>query len=59
MLATFTGDSPPLPLPGMHFFVGASFLLAAYAMARHAFAAYPEAAARATSAAPADGAATM
>ena len=59
VLATFTGDSPPLPLPGMHFFVGASFLLAAYAMARHAFATYPEAAARATSAAPADGAATM
>lgn len=55
VLAAFTSASPPLGLrlPGMHFFVAAALLLAAWGVARHAFVAYADEAGRAASA-PAD-----
>ena len=49
VLALFTSDRAPLPLPGFHFFVGAAALLVAFAVASRGFAAYPEDAAVATS----------
>jgi DHA1 family tetracycline resistance protein-like MFS transporter len=40
ILALFTSDQAPLPLPGMHFFVGAAFLLLGFALTSHAFATF-------------------
>ena len=55
VLASFTSTQPPLPLPGMHFFVGATFLIGAWALARFAFAAHAaEAEAAAATGAPAE-----
>lgn len=37
VLAAFTSDNPPLPLQGMHFILGAGFLLVGFAIASYAF----------------------
>lgn len=41
VLARFTAEDAPLPLPGMHFFVGASFLLVAWGIAMRGFSSMP------------------
>ena len=40
VLALYTSDNPPLPLPGMHFFVGSAFLLVGFALSSRAFSAF-------------------
>ena len=42
VLAKFTSAAPPLPLPGAHFMLGATFLIIAFVVASRAFAAYSE-----------------
>ena len=50
VLAAFTSDRPPLPLPGMHFFLGAALLVVAWAISARTFAVHPSAATRAVGA---------
>lgn len=42
VLALFTSDRAPLPLPGFHFFVGATVLVVAFAVATHGFSVHPK-----------------
>ena len=49
VLALFTSDRAPLPLPRFHFFVGAAALVVAFAIASRGFSAHPEDAVAATS----------
>uniref|UniRef100_A0A7S4JK29 Major facilitator superfamily (MFS) profile domain-containing protein n=1 Tax=Prymnesium polylepis TaxID=72548 RepID=A0A7S4JK29_9EUKA len=44
ILASFTSATPPLPLPGMHFFVGGAMLIVAWAVAARAFTEHADAA---------------